>query len=165
MLLPFFFRHKSIEALKLLLKRGADPNKPDNDECTPLLFASRRGYTEIADILLSDERIKVNYANLAKITPLLAACAGGSKPVCEMLLAHNADITTKSSNLTTAVHYAAFSGHAEICELLITTGMEVSHCKYSVCVAGATFSVNHWFNQNYFMICGRFPFKTRCVCL
>ncbi|XP_074625241.1 transient receptor potential cation channel subfamily A member 1-like [Acropora palmata] len=118
-------RHKSIEALKLLLKRGADPNKPDNDECTPLLFASRRGYTEIADILLSDERIKVNYANLAKITPLLAACAGGSKPMCEMLIAHNADITTKSSNMTTALHYAAFSGHAEICELLITTAKKL----------------------------------------
>ena len=130
---------------------------------------SERLTKKIADILLSDERIKVNYANLAKITPLLAACAGGSKPVCEMLLAHNADITTKSSNLTTAIHYAAFSGHAEICELLITTGMEVSHCKNSVCVASATFSVNRLtktiLTKTIFMIRGRFPFKTRCVCL
>lgn len=118
-------RHKSIEALKVLLKRGADPNKPDNDNCTPLLFAARRAYKEIANILLKDPRTKVNYANSAKMTPFLAACASGNKSLCEMLLACGADLTAKSSNLTTALHYAAFNGHVEICELLISTAKKL----------------------------------------
>ena len=42
--------------------------------------------------------------------------------MCELLLAHGAELTAKSSNLTTALHCAALNGNVEICELLISTG-------------------------------------------
>lgn len=120
----FFFRHRAVEAVKALLQKGADPSIPDNENETPLLFAARKAYTEIAALLLDDPRTKVNDANSAKITPFLAACESGDRNLCELLLAHGAELTAKSSNLTTAVHFAAFDGHVEISELLISAGTE-----------------------------------------
>jgi len=114
-------RHKSTEAVKALLKRGADPSIPDNEKATPLLFAARRGYIEIAGLLLNDPRTDVNYANLAGITPFHAACASGERSLCELLLAHGAELTAKSSNLLTALHFAAFGGNVDVCELVIST--------------------------------------------
>ena len=115
-------RHKSTEAVKALLERGADPSIPDNEKATPLLFAARRGYIEIAGLLLNDPRTDVNYANLAGITPFHAACASGERSLCELLLAHGAELTAKSSNLLTALHFAAFGGNVDVCELVISTG-------------------------------------------
>ena len=119
-----FCRHKSTEAVKVLLQRGADPTIPDNENATPLLFAARQAYTEIAALLLNDPRTNVNYANSAKITPFLSACASGDKSLCELLLARGAELTAKSTNLTTALHCVAYGGHVEICELLISKGIK-----------------------------------------
>ena len=116
-------RNKSTEAVKVLLHRGADPSIPDHETETPLLFAARRGYTEIAALLLKDTRTDVNYANSVKLTPFLAACSSGDRSLCEMLLKHGADLFAKSSNLTTGLHLAAFSDNVEICELLIFAGI------------------------------------------
>lgn len=112
-----------MEAVKVLLQRGADPSIPDNETETPLLFASRRGYTEIASLLLKDTRTDANYVNSAKVTPFLAACSGGDRLLCEMLLKHGADLTAKSSNFITGLHFAAYNGNLNICELLISTGI------------------------------------------
>ena len=120
----FLSRHKSTEAVKVLLQRGADPTIPDSENGTPLLFAARRGYTEIATLLLNDRRTNVNYANSAKITPFHAACYSGDRPLCELILARGADLTAKTSNLTTGFHFAALNGNMEICELLISAGMK-----------------------------------------
>ena len=103
--------------------RGADPSIPDDESETPLLFAARRGYTEIAALLLKDNRTDVNYANSVKVTPFLVACSSGDRSLCEMLLKHGADLTAKSSNLMTGLHFAAFSGNQDTCELLISTGI------------------------------------------
>ncbi|KAL9969342.1 hypothetical protein ACROYT_G021546 [Oculina patagonica] len=117
-------RHKSTEAVKVLLQRGADPSIPDNETETPLLFAARRGYTEIAALLLNDTRTDVNYANSVKLTPFLVACCCGDRALCEMLLKQGADLTAKSSNLMTGLHFAAFSGSLEICELLVSSALK-----------------------------------------
>lgn len=117
------FRHKSTEALKVLLQRGADPAIPDDETETPLIFAARRGYKEIAALLLKDTRTEVNYANSAKMTAFHVSCTSGDRSLCEMLLKHGADLTAKSVNLMTAFHFAAFSGNVDICELLISTGI------------------------------------------
>ena len=118
-----FSRHKSTEAIKALLEKGADPSIPDEEAETPLHFAARRGYKEIAALLLKDPRTEVNCGNSAKFTPFHAACISGDRSLCEMLLKHGADLTAKTCNLTTALHFTAFSGNADICELLISTGI------------------------------------------
>ena len=64
----------------------------------------------------------MNNANSAGITPFLGACFSGDRSLCEMLLARGANLTAKSLNLTTALHFAVLSGNVEICELIITAG-------------------------------------------
>ena len=66
----------------------------------------------------------MNDANSAGITPFLAASSSGDRSLCEMLLARGANLTAKSLNLTTALHFAVLSGNVEICELIITAGEE-----------------------------------------
>ena len=64
----------------------------------------------------------MNNANSAGITPFLGACSSGDRSLCEMLLARGANLTAKSLNLTTALHFAVLSGNVEICKLIITAG-------------------------------------------
>ena len=117
------FRHKSTEAVKVLLQRGADPSIPDDETETPLLFAARRGYKDIAALLLKDTRTDVNYADSRNLTPFHAACSSGDRSLCEMLLKHGADLTAKTKNRLTGLHFAAFNGDDDICELLVSTGI------------------------------------------
>ena len=116
-------RHKSTEAVKVLLQRGADPCIPDDETETPLLFAARRGYKDIAALLLEDTRTEVNYADSKNLTAFHAACSSGDRSLCELLLKHGADLTAKTKNRLTALHFAALNGDADICDLLVSTGM------------------------------------------
>lgn len=116
-------RNKSTGAVKVLLQRGADPSIPDDETETPLHFAARRGYKEIAALLLEDTRTEVNYADSINLTPFHAACSSGDRSLCEMLLKHGADLTAKTNNLLTGFHFAAYNGDVDICELLISTGI------------------------------------------
>lgn len=95
---------------------------PDEENETPLLFASRRGYNEIAALLLKDSRTEVNCANSANFTPFHGASGGGDRSLCEMLLQYGADLFAKTGNLTTALHFVAFNSNEDVCELLISTG-------------------------------------------
>ena len=78
----------------------------------------------------------MNFANSAEITPFLAACSGGDRSLCEMLLAHGAKLTSKTTNLTTALHFGALSGKVEICETLISTGMLTIYLTIHLSVGG-----------------------------
>lgn len=116
-------RNKRTEAVKVLLQRGADPSIPDDETETPLHFAARRGYQDIVTLLLDDTRTKVNCADSRNSTPFHAACSGGDRSVCELLLKHGADLTAKTKNRLNALHFAAYNGSADICELLVSAGM------------------------------------------
>lgn len=78
------------DRVKLLLKLGADPNKPTEHGCTPLIFAIERGGdAEIVELLLKLGAAP-NIPAHSSATPLFYAAQYGHKDIVELLLKHNA---------------------------------------------------------------------------
>jgi ankyrin repeat protein len=112
-----------VEAVKLLLGRGADVNKADNDGFTPFWEASGGGHVEVLKILL-DCGVDVNEVNNDGETPLHAAAEKGAVAAIKLLLGRGAD-TSKADNAgKTPVYTASENGKAEAAHVLLKAGAD-----------------------------------------
>jgi len=73
-----------------LLNKGADPNLGGKGGDTPLIIASRLGFTQGVEWLLA-MGAKVDGTNKMGETPLITAVVQRQRPVVRMLLEHGAD--------------------------------------------------------------------------
>jgi uncharacterized protein len=103
---PFLLAAKTADLpyMKLLVELGADPLKPNNDGCTPLMAAAGIG------CLAPDEE-------------------AGTEPECvaavEYLLTLNADVNTVDKNGETAMHGAAYKSLPKVVQLLADRGAKI----------------------------------------
>jgi len=118
------------EMVKLLLCKGADPNKyklKKNFGKPALYWAAERGRMDIYEELLKSGADSI--AGSARISPLIAAVRNGSYALAEMLLKTGAD-PNKASWQGTPLHSAISSGHnassIEIIKLLLRYGAKVN---------------------------------------
>ncbi len=89
--LSFAIRGNSDKAMiQLLLDAGADPNLPDKEGRTPLMFAAEKGKRFIVDLLL-DNGAKVDQRDKKGQTALWHAALNGKSKTCQALLAAGAD--------------------------------------------------------------------------
>lgn len=103
---------KSLTAVRLLLDRGADPNKRFDID-SPIDGRLDRGLTalmvaptaEVAKALL-DAGAKVNVADGHGVTPLMRAAGSGRVGVVKVLLQSNADAEAKSNDGRSAADFA-----------------------------------------------------------
>jgi ankyrin repeat protein len=115
-----------VEAVKALLRQGADINETDPKWGRDmLLLASDRGYAEIAGLLI-DAGANVNKVWGTGMTPLMRAALGGRTEVVRLLIAHGADINARSDKGWTAVRHAVNEKKTDVLRLLIESGADVS---------------------------------------
>ena len=119
----------NVDAAKLLLDHGADPNRlsgtnADGRQMRPLHAASATGVTAMIDLLVG-RRADVNLADSTGATPLHIAVARGVGRSIHALLRHDADVNRADSENKTPMDYlqsAQYSGgpahRAAILELL-----------------------------------------------
>jgi ankyrin repeat protein len=81
--------------LDVLLKNGADVNKPDADGMTPLQLACHNGHASIVKALIS-EGADTNAVDCLGFSALHLACRKGAKECIELLLDGGAD--TRATN-------------------------------------------------------------------
>jgi uncharacterized protein len=114
-----------IDAVRLLLKQGADVNSVQGDGTTALHWAAIRNDFEIGHLLIRSGA-NVNAATrIGGLTPLyLAAGAGNARMVSELLQAHASAKATNSVNGTTALMKASAAGSAEVVKLLLDHGAD-----------------------------------------
>ena len=106
------------EAVKNLLKEGADVNAKNSDGYTALILASSNGRTEIVAMLL-DAGANVNAKDEYNATALIKASSNGHKEIVEMLLEKGADVDAKTHNGSTALIKASENKHTEIVAMLL----------------------------------------------
>ncbi len=110
---------------------GKDTFTPIQEEVgkdTPLIFASSKGHSQIAEILLRAGAY-VNCTGNDDMTPLTAASHRGHTEAVRLLLAWGADTTKKTkSEKRTALALAAAENHTEIIMLLLSAGADIE-CK------------------------------------
>lgn len=78
-----------LEIVRLLLDHGADVDAMDEDHCTPLIDASRNGYSEIVELLI-ERGANVNARGDFGLTPLRAAKFGANHGLVQLLRKHGA---------------------------------------------------------------------------
>ena len=73
------------KTVKLLLEHGADPDIYDNEQCTPLLIASKHGHMDIIKLLLQYNCNRYMCNNDNEL-PHWVAYQWGHEDICDLLL-------------------------------------------------------------------------------
>jgi len=113
------------EAIKTLLKNGADVNAAQGDGMTALHWAARNGDAELTQMLLfAGANVKAT-TRLGGYTPLMMAADQGHATVIAALLSGGADAKAANALGTTALMLAAQSGNAQAVTTLVENGAEI----------------------------------------
>lgn len=113
------------EALRVLLKQGANVNLTEGDGTTALHWASYRDDLDSADLLIR-AGAKVNAANDLGATALWTACLNGSPSMVRRLLQAGADPNLGLLLGETPVMVASRSGNSDVVEQLLAKGAKVN---------------------------------------
>jgi ankyrin repeat protein len=114
----------SVDAMRRLLDRGADPNLSNSAGSTALMLSA----TEIVKLrLLKDRGARVNAASARGRTALfLAAMSDRSVDIVRLLISAGADPSVVDGMKMTVLHAAALGNDAETVRLLIEAGLDVN---------------------------------------
>ena len=115
------------DAVRSLLKQGADVNGAQGDGMSALHWAAERGDAELADMLLVAGADINAVTRIGQYTPLHLAGKSGSAPVITALVKTGADVNARSTNSgVTALHMAASSGSAAAVNALLDARADVN---------------------------------------
>jgi ankyrin repeat protein len=114
----------SVDAMRRLLDRGADPNLANSSGSTAIMLSA----TEIAKVrLLKDRGAKLNVASTRGRTALfVAAMSDRSADIARLLISAGADVAVVDGMKMTMLHAAALGNDAETVRLLIDAGLDVN---------------------------------------
>jgi ankyrin repeat protein len=114
-----------LEAVRMLLQAGADPNKR-NHRCgnSILGLAAARGDLALARLLVDPvqpwfKSLKLNRKCWSLATPLCIASQYGHLDICALLLSHGCSVNKSDYQDLSPLHGAARAGHVEIVRLLL----------------------------------------------
>jgi uncharacterized protein len=107
------------DAVKSLLKEGADVNTAQADGMTALHWAASKNDVELAKVLLYAGANKRATTRIGGYTPLLIAAKSGHAAMVDALLAAGAEPNQATTNGTTALMFAAQAGDAVAVKVLL----------------------------------------------
>ena len=114
-----------LEAVRALLRNGADVNTAQSDGMTALHWAASRNDAEIARALLYAGATVRATTRLGGYTPLHLASRAGSPEVAKQILEAGADPNVYTSTGVSAMHFAADADAPGVVALLAAHGAEV----------------------------------------
>jgi ankyrin repeat protein len=114
------------DAVRALLKDGADVNTAKGDGMTALHFAVMQHDAELAKMLLAAGANVKATTRLGGYTPLLIASRDGDATMIDTLLAGGADANNATTSGTTALMLASASGKVDAVKALIAKGANVN---------------------------------------
>jgi len=113
------------EAVRALLKSGADVNAAEGDGTTALHWAARSGDAELVQMLVSAGANVRATTRLGAYTPLMMAAQAGHSAAVAALLAGGADADARTTTGTTPLMFAAQSGDTRTVTMLVEGGARV----------------------------------------
>ncbi len=114
------------DAVRALLKEGADVNTTQADGMTALHWAAQKGDVELAKVLLYASANLKAATRIGGYTPLLIASKNGDAAMIETLAQAGADTNATTINGTTPLMLAAAAGKAPAVKALLDHGADVN---------------------------------------
>ncbi len=112
------------EAVRALLRSGAEVNSASGDGMTPLHWAAEAGDSEIGQMLLIAGAHVDVVTRIGRHTPLILAARSGAASLVQALLERGALPNQSSSTGTTALMVAAGAGSTEAVTALLDAGAD-----------------------------------------
>jgi ankyrin repeat protein len=117
-------KNGDVNAVRSLLKRGADPNQAAPDGSTAVHWAVHGDHLALLSALL-DAGAKPDAVTRYRIAPLTLAAQNGNAAIVERLLAAGANPDTTSGEGQTALMTAARNGNVAVLRTLLKRGAQV----------------------------------------
>ena len=114
------------EAVRALLKQGADVSAAEGDGTTALHLAARAGDAELVQVLVYAGANLRATTRLGAYTPLMMAAQAGHSAAVAALIAGGADVNATSTTGTTPLMFAAQSGDTRTVTMLVEGGSDVN---------------------------------------
>ncbi|MCU1385142.1 MAG: hypothetical protein JWL71_3839, partial [Acidobacteria bacterium] len=114
------------DAVRSLLKDGADVNTTQADGMTALHWAAQKGDVELAKMLLYASANLQATTRIGGYTPLLIASKNGDAPMIDTLATAGADANATTINGTTPLMLAAAAGKPAAVKALLAHGANVN---------------------------------------
>lgn len=118
-------RQGEVEAVRTLIKDGADVNAAMGDGATALHWAARSGNADLVQMLLYAGANVMATTRLGAYTPLMMAAQAGHSAAVAALITGGADVNAISTTGTTPLMFAAESGDTRTATMLVEGGAEV----------------------------------------
>ena len=117
--------HDDADAVRELLRQGADVNVPRGDGMTGLHWAALNGNAEIAGLLVGAGADLEAATRLGAHTPLHVAAKEGHGELVEILAGAGAEVGAVTETGATPLHFAAASGNVRAITALLDRGAAV----------------------------------------
>jgi ankyrin repeat protein len=117
--------HDCLAVVRMLLKKGANPNAVTIVGRTPLMSAAGGGEVAAMKLLL-EKGAKVNAVSGAGSTALLDAAASRNAEAVRLLLDNGADVNARTKKNMTALSTAAMQGDENAVKVLLARGAQVN---------------------------------------
>ncbi|KAF4943466.1 hypothetical protein FSARC_14911 [Fusarium sarcochroum] len=117
-------KSSNLDAMRLLIDRGADINQVDNDGYTPLMRAAFGDFTAGTKLLV-EQGADINQVDNDGYTPLMRAAVEGLTAAMKLLIEQGADVNLADNSGRTALLSAATEGSTDSMRLLIDQGASV----------------------------------------
>ena len=113
-----------LQALKCLLKQGADPSLQDSKGCNVLHYASLGGNPEVIELMLSNVP-SIDSISKEGVTPLMIAAGNDKLQAVKCLLKQGADPSFQDNTGWNVLHHASRSGNVAIMEEILSHGVDI----------------------------------------
>ena len=115
-----------IDAVRALLRDGADVNAAQGDGMSALHWAAELGNVDLMDVLLYAGAELESATRIGRYRPLHIASRNGNLEAVNRLIDAGADVMAATDpSGSTALHLAALSGSGEVVRALVAAGAEV----------------------------------------
>ncbi|KAH9003265.1 ankyrin repeat-containing domain protein [Lactarius deliciosus] len=109
---------------ELLVGHGADVNRQNKSQETPLYCASANGRLEVTELLVG-HGADVNRQNKSQETPLHCALDKGKLEIAHFLIKRGSNVGSRDRHGQTSLHVAANRGYLDIVEMLLEMGSDI----------------------------------------
>jgi ankyrin repeat protein len=108
----------NLNGFRQLILNGVNPNYPDDDNHTPLHWATEWNQIEMVKELLN-HKVSINVQDCVGETPLYMAVRQNYLEIVKLLLQNGADVNIKTNNGETPFHFAVKCGMVAMIKELI----------------------------------------------